>query len=260
MSIPTDSSAGGARIAKWIARAGLCSRRDAERLIAEGRVRVDGRAVDSPALRILPGQRVEVDGEPLPEAEPPRLFRFHKPRGVLTTSVDPQGRPTLVQLLPPGLPRLMPVGRLDLNSEGLLLLTNDGMLKRRLELPATGWIRRYRVRAFGRVAPERLQALAEGITVEGITYGPIEARIDRLQGSNLWLTMALREGRNREIRRILEHLGLAVNRLIRISYGPFHLGSLPKRRIAEVSPKVMREQLGHLLPAATAAGGPGGRA
>ena len=239
----------GERIAKWIARAGLCSRRDAERLVAAGRVRIDGRTIDSPAVRVGPGQRIEVDGEPLPAVEPPRLFRFHKPRGVLTTTRDPGGRPTVAMLLPAGLPRLMPVGRLDLNSEGLLLLTNDGMLKRRLELPATGWIRRYRVRAFGRVSPERLRRLAEGITIEGVTYGPIEARIDREQGANLWLTVALREGKNREIRRVLEHLGLKVGRLIRVAYGPFQLGALPKRAVAEVSPKVLREQLGGLLPA-----------
>ncbi len=252
---PEGEVRSGERIAKWIARAGICSRRDAERLIAAGRVRVDGRTVASPALRVGPAQRVEVDGEPLPAFEPPRLFRFHKPRGVLTTARDPQGRPTVEMLLPSKLPRLMPVGRLDLNSEGLLLLTNDGMLKRRLELPATGWVRRYRVRAFGRVAEERLRKLAGGITVGGIAYGPIDARIDRRQGANLWLTVALREGRNREIRRVLEHLGLEVGRLIRISYGPFHLGGLPKRAIAEVPPKVLREQLGGLLPAPPAGSG-----
>lgn len=238
----------GERIAKRIARAGLCSRRDAERLVAAGRVRIDGRTIDSPAVRVAPGQRIEVDGEPLPAVEPPRLFRFHKPRGVLTTARDAAGRPTVAMLLPRGLPRLMPIGRLDLNSEGLLLLTNDGMLKRRLELPATGWIRRYRVRAFGRVSPKRLEELAGGITVDGVTYGPIEARIDREQGANLWLTVALREGKNREIRRVLGHLGLEVGRLIRIAYGPFQLGALPKRAIAEVPAKVLREQLGGLLP------------
>ncbi len=255
---PDGGIGSGERIAKWIARAGVCSRRDAERLIAAGRVRVDGRTVASPALRVGPAQRVEIDGEPLPAFEPPRLFRFHKPRGVLTTARDPRGRPTVYTLLPPDLPRLMPVGRLDLNSEGLLLLTNDGMLKRRLELPATGWIRRYRVRAFGRVAAARLEKLAEGITVEGVAYGPIDARIDREQGANLWLTVALREGRNREIRRVLQHLGLEVGRLIRISYGPFHLGGLPKRAIAEVPPKALREQLGGLLPEAPIGRGPRG--
>ncbi len=246
---PVERTPAGERIAKWIARAGLCSRRDAERLIEDGRVRVDGSVVDSPAIRVRPEQRIEVDGQPLPAFERPRLFRFHKPRGVLTTARDPEGRPTVYTLLPPNLPRLMPIGRLDLNSEGLLLLTNDGMLKRHLELPSTGWIRRYRVRAFGRVATARLKALAEGITIDGIAYGPIEARIDREQGANLWLTVALREGKNREVRRVLEHLGLEVGRLIRISYGPFHLGGLARRMIEEVPAKALREQLGGLLPA-----------
>ncbi len=259
IEVPNGERRQGERIAKWIARAGICSRRDAERLIAAGRVRIDGRPVASPAVRVGPEQRIEVDGEPLPAFERPRLFRFHKPRGVLTTARDPEGRPTVARLLPAGLPRLMPIGRLDLNSEGLLLLTNDGMLKRRLELPSTGWVRRYRVRAFGRVSPARLGRLAEGITVEGVAYGPIEARIDREQGANLWLTVALREGRNREIRRVLDHLGLKVGRLIRVSYGPFQLGALPKRSLAEVPAKVLREQLGGLLPETPAAADARGR-
>ncbi|MCS6781007.1 MAG: rRNA pseudouridine synthase [Geminicoccaceae bacterium] len=234
----------GERIAKRIARAGLCSRREAEAWIRAGRVAVDGTVIESPALDVTPEQRVTVDGKPLPEPEPTRLFRWHKPRGVVTTSRDPQGRPTYLERLPPGLPRLVPVGRLDLNSEGLLLLTNDGELKRRLELPATGWTRRYRVRAFGTVDEAALARLRDGITVEGVTYGPIEARLDKVQGANVWLTVALKEGKNREVRRVLEHLGLKVNRLIRIAYGPFQLGNLPVGAIEEVPRKVLREQLG----------------
>ncbi len=239
----------GERIAKVIARAGLCSRRDAERLVAERRVAVDGRVLDSPALNVRPGQRVTVDGKPLPAAEPARLFRYHKPRGVVTTARDPEGRKTVYDTLPEGLPRLMPVGRLDLSSEGLLLLTNDGELKRRLELPSTGWLRRYRVRVHGHPEDSRLKALAGGITVDGVTYGSIDAKLDRNQGDNAWLTMALREGRNREVRRVLEHLGFQVSRLIRVAYGPFQLGSLPERGIEEVRPKVLKEQVGSFLAA-----------
>ncbi|MEK0082137.1 pseudouridine synthase [Benzoatithermus flavus] len=242
----TDPDA-GERIAKLIARAGLCSRREAEAWIAERRVAVDGMVLTSPAVRVRPGQRVTVDGKLLPAAEPTRLFRYHKPKGVVTAARDPEGRTTIYDTLPEGLPRLMPVGRLDINSEGLLLLTNDGALKRRLELPATGWLRRYRVRAFGEVDERRLKALADGVTIEGVAYGPIQARLDRMQGGNAWLTVALREGKNREVRRVLEHIGLKVNRLIRVAYGPFQLGSLPKRAVEEVSPKVLRDQLGSLL-------------
>ncbi len=239
----------GERIAKVIARAGLCSRRDAERLVAERRVAVDGRVLDSPALNVRPGQRITVDGKPLPAAEPARLFRYHKPRGVVTTARDPEGRKTVYDTFPEGLPRLMPVGRLDLSSEGLLLLTNDGELKRRLELPSTGWLRRYRVRVHGHPEDSRLKALAGGITVDGVTYGSIDAKLDRNQGDNAWLTMALREGRNREVRRVLEHLGFQVSRLIRVAYGPFQLGSLPERGIEEVRPKVLKEQVGSFLAA-----------
>jgi 23S rRNA pseudouridine2605 synthase len=239
----------GERIAKVIARAGLCSRRDAERLVAERRVAVDGRVLDSPALNVRPDQRVTVDGKPLPAAEPARLFRYHKPRGVVTTARDPEGRKTVYDTFPEGLPRLMPVGRLDLSSEGLLLLTNDGELKRRLELPSTGWLRRYRVRVHGHPEDSRLKALAGGITVDGVTYGSIDAKLDRNQGDNAWLTMALREGRNREVRRVLEHLGFQVSRLIRVAYGPFQLGSLPERGIEEVRPKVLKEQVGSFLAA-----------
>ena len=250
----------GERIAKLIARAGLCSRRDAEAWIAARRVAVDGMVLDSPAVRVRPGQRVTVDGKLLPAAEPTRLFRYHKPKGVVTSTRDPEGRTTIYDTLPDGLPRLMPVGRLDINSEGLLLLTNDGALKRRLELPATGWLRRYRVRAFGEVDDRRLKALADGVTVDGIAYGPIQARLDRMQGGNSWLTMSLREGKNREVRRVLEHFGLRVNRLIRIGYGPFQLGHMPKRTVEEVSPKVLREQIGPLLESQPAPSRRAGRA
>ena len=234
----------GERIAKVIARAGLCSRREAEQWIAAGRVAVDGRVLDSPALNVRPDQRITVDGEPLPMAEPPRLFRYHKPKGVMTTAHDPEGRRTLYETLPEGLPRLMPIGRLDRNSEGLLLLTNDGELKRRLELPSTGWLRRYRVRVFGTPSEAALQSLSRGVTVNGVAYGPIQAKLERVQGSNAWLTVALREGKNREVRNVMQHLGHEVSRLIRTGYGPFQLGSLEPRGIEEVRPKVLKEQLG----------------
>lgn len=234
----------GEKIAKVIARAGVCSRRDAERLVTDGRVRLDGKVLASPAERVRPGQVVMVDNRPIAEPEQTRLFRYHKTRGVLTTARDTEGRSTIYDNLPPGLPRLMPVGRLDINSEGLLLLTNDGELKRRLELPSTGWIRRYKVRAHGEITDEQLARLGKGVTVEGVVYGPIEARLERVQGDNCWIGMALREGKNREVRRVLAHLGLEVNRLIRLTYGPFQLGSLGKRLIEEVPPRVLREQLG----------------
>jgi 23S rRNA pseudouridine2605 synthase len=240
----TGDGRGGERVAKVIARAGLCSRRDAERLIAAGRVAVNGRTLESPAVTVAPDDRVTVDGEALPAAEPPRLWRYHKPRGQVTAARDPQGRPTVFDALPAGLPRLMPVGRLDINSEGLLLLTNDGALKRRLELPRTGWVRRYRVRVHGTPDPAALAALAQGISVAGVAYGPIRAAVERRTGRNAWLSVALAEGKNREVRRVLEHLGLTVNRLIRVSYGPFQLGRLPPGGIAEVPRKVLAEQLG----------------
>ncbi|HEY2111906.1 MAG TPA: pseudouridine synthase [Dongiaceae bacterium] len=236
--------AGGERIAKRIARAGLCSRREAEAWIAEGRVIVDGHKITSPALVVGPASRIVVDGKPLPVAEPTRLFRYHKPRGLLTTAHDPEGRETIYDKLPRELPRLMPIGRLDLTSEGLLLLTNDGELKRKLELPVTGWLRRYRARVNGHVDPAKLAGLAKGVTVEGIDYWPIRASLDRQQGDNAWLTLSFAEGKNREIRRVCEHLGYPVSRLIRIAYGPFQLGHLDKGEVEEVQPKVLREQLG----------------
>jgi 23S rRNA pseudouridine2605 synthase len=239
-----SAAPGQERIAKRIARAGLCSRREAEAWIAAGRVVVDSEKIQSPALVVGPEARILVDGKPLPAAEPTRLFRYHKPRGLLTTARDPEGRETIYDKLPKELPRLMPIGRLDLTSEGLLLLTNDGELKRKLELPVTGWLRRYRVRVNGRVDPAKLNSLAKGVRVDGIDYGPIRASLDRQQGDNAWLTLSLAEGKNREIRRVCEHMGYPVSRLIRIAYGPFQLGHLEKGEVEEVQPKVLREQLG----------------
>ena len=242
-----SAAAAPERVAKRIARSGYCSRRDAERLIASGRVAVDGKVLSSPAVTVTDANRITVDGEALPRPEQPRLFRYHKPAGVLTAARDPEGRPTIYDRLPENLPRLMPIGRLDMGSEGLLLLTNDGELKRRLELPATGWVRRYRVRVHGRIDESKLEGLHDGIVIDGFHYGPIQARLDRVQGSNAWLTIALREGKNREIRRVLEHFGWPVNRLIRLSFGPFQLGGLPVGEVEEVSAKVLADQLGGAL-------------
>lgn len=233
------------RIAKVLARAGVCSRREAERWIAEGRVAVDGQVLTTPAVTVTAESDVRVDGEPLPAPERPRLWRYHKPAGFVTTHRDEKGRPTVFDALPKELPRLISIGRLDLNSEGLLLLTNDGALARRLELPSTGWIRRYKVRVHGEVDTEGLPGLARGITIDGTAYGPIRASLERRQGSNAWIMMALREGKNREVRRVLEHLGLQVTRLIRLSYGPFQLGNLERSAVDEVPKKVLAEQLGH---------------
>lgn len=244
---PNDEDAVGAprqRIAKAMARAGLCSRRDAERWIEAGRVQVNGRAIDSPALTVGPEDAVLVDGKPLPAPEPARLWRYHKPRGLVTSARDEQGRATVFDNLPDRLPRVVSVGRLDINSEGLLLLTNDGELARRLELPSTGWVRRYRVRAHGRVDADRLAALADGVTVEGVRYGPIRAELESQQASNAWVTVSLQEGKNREVRRVMEHLGYTVNRLMRVAYGPFQLGRLNPGEVEEVSPRILREQLG----------------
>jgi 23S rRNA pseudouridine2605 synthase len=240
-----DARAGGERIAKVIARAGVCSRRDAERLIAEGRVTLNGRKIDSPAVNVTPRDKVAVDGAGLPTAEGVRLWRYHKPKGRVTTHRDPEGRPTVFDALPPELPRVISVGRLDFNTEGLLLLTNDGALARHLERPTTGWLRRYRVRARGAIAQAELDVLKDGITIDGIHYGPVEAKLDRIQGGgNIWLTLGLREGKNREVRRIMEHLKLTVNRLIRLSFGPFALGDLEAGAIEEVKRRVLAEQLG----------------
>ncbi|WP_027534192.1 pseudouridine synthase [Bradyrhizobium sp. WSM3983] len=234
----------GERIAKALARAGLASRRDAEEMVTQGRVTVNGRIINSPALDITPNDVVMVDGKPLPERERTRLFLYHKPRGLMTTHDDPEGRPTVFDNLPEGLPRLISVGRLDFNTEGLLLLTNDGGLARTLELPDTGWLRRYRVRAHGDVTQAQLDQLKEGIEVEGVKYGPIEATLERDQGANVWLVFAIREGKNREVRNVCAHLGLEVNRLIRVSYGPFQLGEVPEGQVEEIRARVLREQLG----------------
>ena len=235
------------RIAKAIAHAGLCSRRDAERMIEAGRVAVNGKVLSSAAFVVSGKDKITVDGKPLPEAQAPRLFRYHKPRGLVTSHKDPQGRKTVFEALPEGMPRVVSVGRLDINTEGLLLLTTDGELARHLELPSTGWLRRYRVRAHGRVSEEALDKLREGVSIDGIHYGPVEARIDREQGANLWLMLGLREGKNREVKRIAEHLGLTVNRLIRVSFGPFVLGDLAEGAVAEVRPKILADQLGRKL-------------
>ena len=234
----------GQRIAKVMARAGVCSRRDAEAWIAEGRVAVNGEVLKSPAFNVSETDDVRVDGKPLAAPERTRLFLFHKPRGLVTTARDPEGRQTVFAVLPPDLPRLVAIGRLDINTEGLLLLTNDGGLSRVLELPSTGWLRRYRVRAHGTIEQAALDRLSEGVTIDGVDYLGVEAKLDREQGANAWLTLGLREGKNREIKKILEHLGLAVNRLIRVSFGPFELGDLPEGEIMEVRTRVLRDQLG----------------
>ena len=234
------------RVAKAIARAGVCSRREAETLVNQGRVTVNGKTLDSPAFNVRAGDDVRVDGEALPRREPPRLWRYHKPAGLVTTHNDPEGRATVFDQFT-DLPRVLSVGRLDLNTEGLLLLTNDGGLARHLELPSTGWKRRYRVRAHGHVEPRELEAIRDGVEVDGVRYGAVEAAIDRRQGGNVWLTIAIKEGKNREVRRILEHLGLKTNRLIRTAYGPFQLGSLKRGEVAETPAKTLREQLGEKI-------------
>ncbi|MEM9230551.1 MAG: pseudouridine synthase [Pseudomonadota bacterium] len=238
MSGPTE------RIAKRLARAGIASRRGAEAMITAGRVHVNGKRIDSPALNVSDADLVEVDGKPLAAKEPVRMWRYHKPSGLVTSTSDEKGRRTIFDALPDDLPRVMSVGRLDLNSEGLLLLTNDGDLKRRLELPATGWVRKYRVRVRGAPTDATVAPLTKGVTVGGERFLPMQVTLDRQQGANAWLTIGLREGRNREIRRAMETVGLSVNRLIRISYGPFQLGDLARGGIEEIRPKVLRDQLG----------------
>jgi 23S rRNA pseudouridine2605 synthase len=250
---------GGERVAKVLARAGVASRREIERLIAAGKVALNGEVLTSPAVKVGSSDALTIDGQAVGAAEPTRLFRYHKPSGLMTTHRDPKGRATVFERLPPGLPRLISVGRLDLTSEGLLLLTNDGGLARALELPSSGLKRRYRARAFGRIDQARLDRLKEGLTVEGVQYGPIEATLDKVReserGANVWITLVLAEGKNREVRRVLEALGLKVNRLIRLAYGPFALGALAPGAVEEVGPRVVREQLGALiLPASLPTG------
>ncbi len=234
----------GDRIAKVIARAGLASRREAERMIAAGLVTVNGKRIDSPALNVTPRDKITVDSKPVGEPEPPRIWRYHKPKGLVTTTRDEKGRQTVFDALPDSLPRVMSIGRLDLNSEGLLLLTNDGGLKRRLELPSTGWLRKYRVRVKGAPSDETLQPLRGGITVDGEKFQPMTVTLDRQQGANAWLTVAIREGKNREVRRAMEAVGLTVNRLIRVSYGPFQLRDLKAGEVEEIKQRVVRDQLG----------------
>lgn len=234
----------GERIAKIVARAGLCSRRDAEDWIVQGRVAVNGRVINSPALDITANDVVTIDGKPLPERERTRLFLYHKPRGLMTTHDDPEGRPTVFDNLPEGLPRLISIGRLDFNTEGLLLLTNDGGLARALELPDTGWLRRYRVRAHGEITQAQLDQLKNGVEVDGVKYGSIDATLERDKAANVWIVFAIREGKNREVRNVMAHLGLEVNRLIRISYGPFQLGEIAEGQVEEIKSRVLRDQLG----------------
>ena len=238
-----DSPA-GERIAKRIARAGICSRREAERLILEGKVKVNQEVISSPALNVTDTDKISVDGKRLPQAEQARLWRYYKPRGLIVSARDEKGRETIFDALPDHLPRVISVGRLDFDSEGLLLLTNDGGLARHLELPSTGWSRRYKVRVQGRVDEARLAELKHGITVEGVRYGEIEASLETQMNSNAWLTIAIKEGKNREVRRIMEHLGHPVSRLIRLSYGPFQLGNLDKGKVEEIRPSILKEQLG----------------
>ena len=245
-----DAEESGARIAKVIARAGLCSRREAESWIGDGRVVLNGVTLTNPAVNVRPSDSIIVDGQPLVQRARTRLFLFHKPRGLVTTARDPEGRPTVFDFLrehwPDG-PRVVSIGRLDINTEGLLLLSNDGGLARVLELPSTGWVRRYRVRVNGVTDQAVLDGLRDGLTLDGVQYAGIGATLDRVQGANSWLTMTLREGKNREIKRVLEHLGLLVNRLIRLSYGPFQLGEIAEGAIEEVRTRVLRDQLGPAL-------------
>lgn len=255
------------RIAKAIARSGLCSRRDAEKWIFQGRVSINGKRLDTPACIVTEKDNIMVDGKPLPATQDIRLWRYHKPKGLVTTHKDPEGRATVFQSLDEGMPRVISVGRLDINTEGLLLLTTDGQLARALELPSTGWTRKYRVRANGKVTEEQLHKLKDGITVDGVRYGSIDARLERVQGTNCWLNLALKEGKNREVKNVLGALGLKVNRLIRVSYGPFILGDMKTGEIIEVKKKTLVEQLGFKItkelglekPAENKGGG-GGRA
>lgn len=234
----------GERIAKFLARAGVASRREAEKLIEQGIVTVDGKVLTTPAFKVTADMDVRVDGTRVKSKEPPRLWRYHKPSGLVTTHKDPQGRPTVFDAIGDRLPRVISVGRLDLTTEGLLLLTNDGALARQLELPANAWVRRYRIRAYGKIEQKALDALASGVTIDGIEYKPIKAALDQTKGGNVWITASIMEGKNREIRKVMEHLGLKVNRLIRTAFGPFQLGGLEEGAIEEIPSKQLKEQLG----------------
>ncbi len=241
------SSPDSERIAKRLARAGVASRREAERMIEAGRVRVNGKRLDTPAFTVTAKDAIEVDGKPIAAKEPPRLWRYHKPPGLVTSHADERGRKTVFEALPENLPRVISVGRLDLTSEGLLLLTNDGELARQLELPSTGWSRRYRARAYGKTTQEKLDTLKAGIEIDGRMTGPIEATLESEKGDNVWVEVMIREGKNREVRRALETLDLKVNRLIRTSYGPFQLLTLQRGAVEEIKRKQLRDQVGHLI-------------
>ena len=247
-----DSAGDNERVAKVLARAGVASRRDVEKLIAEGRVKLNGQVLTTPAVKVGPADVLTVDGRTVAAAEAARVWRYHKPVGLVTTHKDPKDRPTVFENLPPGLPRVISVGRLDLNTEGLLLLTNDGELARALELPSNALVRRYRARARGRgVTQAMLDKLRDGVVVEGIAYGPIDARLEdgHSGGSNQWIMVTLAEGKNREVRKVLESFGLTVNRLIRLNYGPFELGRLKPGEAEEVAPRIVRDRLGPMLAA-----------
>ena len=241
---PISTAPEGERIAKMLSRAGVASRREAERLIEAGEVKVNGKTITSPALNVTAKDKVTVSGQPVAEKQPVRLWLYYKPEGLVTSNADEKGRDTVFDHLPEDLPRVMTVGRLDLNSEGLLLLTNDGGLKRRLELPSTGWLRKYRVRIHGNPTDPDFEPLRKGIEVEGERFQPMQVVLDRIQGANAWATVGLREGKNREIRRAMAAIGLTVNRLIRISYGPFRLNELEPGQVEEVRPRVLKDQLG----------------
>ncbi|NOX82212.1 MAG: rRNA pseudouridine synthase [Alphaproteobacteria bacterium] len=241
---PSSTEESGERIAKFLARAGVASRREAEKLIEQGIVTVNGAVLTTPAFKVTPDMDIRVDGTRIGKPGPPRLWRYHKPDGLVTTHKDPQGRKTVFEALEGRLPRVISVGRLDLTTEGLLLLTNSGDLSRRLELPSSGWARRYRVRAYGRVRQSQLDSLKDGVKIDGVQYGPVRAQLDQQQGGNVWVTLSINEGKNREVRALMRHLDLQVNRLIRTAYGPFQLGKLRKNAIEEISGKQMREQLG----------------